>query len=287
MARKDKYTIQDFKGDFPDQDGCLEYLFNRKHSRECSCGGRYEHVKGRQQFQCSKCRFQIAPMAGTIFEKSSTPLTLWFHALWIFSNAKTGLSAKELERQLGVTYKTAWRMLTLIRKALGQGNDKLKGDVEVDEAWFGGHYKSGKYNKNQKEALKAKTVVTGAIERNGIARLEVTKNAKAHTLADFLYRNVDPNDTRLLTDESNRYNRVTKTYARESINHKQGQFAHADVHTNTIEGFWSHVKRSIDGTHKAISKKYLPLYLNGFVWHRNNRGNDKARFASLMHALCA
>lgn len=158
-----KYGIKQLRKDFPTEQTCLEFAFEVLHSYECSCGGTYTPVKGRKQFYCSKCSFQIAPLAGTIMHKSDTPLTLWFHALWVFSNAKSGVSAKEMERQLAVTYKCAWRILMLIRKALKQ-DGKLSGDVEMDTAYFGGRYKSGKYNEEQKEAIAAKSVVMGAIE---------------------------------------------------------------------------------------------------------------------------
>jgi len=121
MAQQDKYSIKDLAHEFPTDDACLDYLFDTLHSRECSCGGKYARIAVRKQFQCSKCRFQIAPMAGTIFEKSTTPLTSWFHALFVFSNAKSGVSSNEMQRQLGTTYKTAWRILHLIRKSLQQG----------------------------------------------------------------------------------------------------------------------------------------------------------------------
>ena len=103
MAKKHKYSLGDLKRDFPDDKAVLDFIFDSLHSRECSCGGKYSVLKGRRQFQCSKCRFQIAPTAGTIFHKSDTPLTLWLHALWVFSNAKSGISAKEMERHLGLT----------------------------------------------------------------------------------------------------------------------------------------------------------------------------------------
>ena len=109
-----KYGLSHLRKDFPNDQKCLQFAFDTLHSRECGCGGVYSPVKGRKQFYCSKCRFQIAPLAGTIFHKSDTPLTLWWHALWVFSNAKSGVSAKELERQLAVTYKTAHRMKRLI-----------------------------------------------------------------------------------------------------------------------------------------------------------------------------
>ena len=155
----------------------------------------------------------------------------------------------------------------------------------MDETFFGGRKKAGRNNKNLSRAMKEKSVITGAIQRGGNAKVEVTKNAKAYTLGEFMDNHIDPNNTRLLTDESNRYNRVAKKYKRESVNHKREEYARGDVHVNSLEGFWSHVKRSIDGTHKAISKKYLQSYVDGFVWHYNNRHSDMHRFLSLIGAL--
>ncbi|MDE2233687.1 MAG: IS1595 family transposase [Patescibacteria group bacterium] len=183
MKQTNKYGLKQLRKDFPTDRACLEFAFDTLHSRECSCGGVYAPVKGRKQFYCSKCRSQIAPLSGTIFHKSDTPLTLWWHALWVFSNAKSGVSAKEMERQLAVTYKTAWRMLSLIRKALKQ-DGKLSGTVEMDTAYFGGRYKSGKYNEKQKEAMAAKSVVMGAIERGGKARLMIVPDSTAKTHGD-------------------------------------------------------------------------------------------------------
>lgn len=284
MAKEDKYSIRDLKQEFPNDDVCLEYIFDTLHSRKCSCGGTYKRIKGRLQFQCSKCRFQIAPMVWTIFEKSSTPLTLWFHALFIFSNAKSGISAKEMERQLGVTYKCAWRILTLIRKSLTQNNRKLKGTVEMDETYFGGHHNAGKNNEMLSVAMSQKSVIAGAVERQGEVKADVTPDATSWTLKKFLNEHVEAG-TRLMTDESNRYNNITKNYKREMVNHKRKEYVRGDVYTNTIESFWSHVKRSITGTHKSVSKKYLQSYVDGFVFHWNRRRNDKARFSSLLGTL--
>lgn len=276
-----KYGLKQFKKDFPNDQVCLQFAFDTLHSKECGCGGEYWPVEGRKQFYCSKCRYQIAPLADTIMHKSDTPLTLWFHALWVFSNAKSGISAKELERQLAVTYKTAWRMLHLIRKALKQ-DGKLTGDVEMDTAYFGGRFKSGKYNEKQKEAIAAKAVVMGAIERGGKARLLVVPDSTAKTHGDFLAETVSPNAERLMTDKTNRLDNVAKGFNRLSVDHGRGEFVRGDVHANTIDAFWSHIKRSITGTHKVVSKKHLQEYLDAFVFHRNNGGNDKLRFYALL-----
>lgn len=281
-----KYGLKQFRKDFPTDQACLEFAFDALHSRECSCGGVYTPIKGRKQFYCSKCRFQLAPLAGTIMHKSDTPLTLWFHALWVFSNAKSGVSAKELERQLAVTYKCAWRILTLIRKALKQ-DGKLSGDVEMDTAYFGGRYKSGKYNEKQKEAIAAKTVVMGAIERKGKARLLIVPDSTAKTHTDFIAEVVEPNGTRLMTDNTNRLEKgaIALGFNRLTVDHHKGEFVRGDVHANTIDAFWSHIKRSITGTHKVVSKKHLQEYLNAFVFHRNNGSNDKERFFLLLQIV--
>lgn len=285
MKREQRYGIRSLERDFPNEAKCLEFLFDAQHSRECSCGGAYKAVKGRKQYQCSKCRFQIAPTAGTIFHKSDTPLTLWFKAILAFSNAKSGISAKELERELEVTYKTAWRMLTLIRKALTQSTDKLSGDVEMDAAYFGGRFRSGKYNKNQKQAIAAKSAVIGAVERGGEARVFVVPNLSAQTHSDFLSKAVEQVGTRLMTDETNVLDKVAVGYDRFTVHHKLGEYVNGDSYINSIEGFWSHVKRSIKGTHKVVSKKHLQSYLDGFVFHYNNRHSDKERFAVLLGSV--
>lgn len=285
MAQEQKYSLRNLKKDFPDDAACTSFIFDALHSRKCSCGGTYKLLKQRRQFQCSQCRYQIAPTLGTIFQKSPTPLTMWFHAVWVFSNAKSGISAKELERQLGVTYKTAWRMLRLIREQLGQSGEKLHGDVEMDETFFGGRGKAGKNNKNQHDVMAAKSVIIGANERGKEMRAEVSSDAQAWTIGKFLKKNVDPTDTRLFTDESNRYDKVAKQYARQSVNHSKHEYARGEAHVNNLESFWSHVKRSVKGTHKSISKQHLQSYLDGFVWHYNNRHNDNQRFSSLLGVL--
>ncbi len=285
MAKETKYSIRDLKAQFPNDEVCTEFIFDSLHSRKCSCGGEYRQLKGRRQFQCSKCRFQIAPTANTIFHKSPTPLTLWFHAIFVFSNAKSGISAKELERQLGVTYKCAWRMLNQIRKALRQSSDKLSGDVETDGAYLGGRRSGGKNNENLSEAVKAKTTVMAAVQRGGEMRAEATQDMTAWEVKKFLDKNVERENTLLMTDGSRSYQNSTEGYKRETVDHGRKVYARANIHVNSVERFWSHIKRSIKGTHKSISKKYVQSYLDAFVFHYNNRHNDRQRFSSLLGAV--
>lgn len=280
MARADRYTIADLQQQFPNEDVCLDFIFNALHSTECSCGGTYSRLSGRKQYQCSKCRFQIAPTAGTIFHKSATPLPTWFFALFVFSNAKSGISAMELQRQIGVTYKCAWRMLKQIRKALGQDTNKLRGDVEFDAAFFGGKGNAGKDNARLSEVMKAKGVAMAAYERGGQLRALVVPNEGKEAHYDFIQGNIEKG-SRLLTDGTCRISSI-EGYDRQKVSHSKRQFVRGDVHVNNIEVFWGHIKRSLKGTHKAISKDYLQSYLDAFVFHYNNRHSDTERFAVLL-----
>lgn len=282
MAKGTKYGLNSLKADFPDDASCLTFLFESQHSRECACGGVYALLKGRKQFQCSKCRYQIAPAAGTIFEKSSTPLTLWFHALWIFSNAKSGISAKEMERQLEVTYKTAWRILKLIREALGRdGPRKLRGIVEVDTAYIGGRGYAGENNEGIGEVMASKVAVMGAVERGGRVETRIVPGENAYEYGKFLGESVET-DTLLMTDSTSKLDRAARGYERYSVNHSKKEYARGLVHVNTIESFWGHVKRSLSGTYKGVSKQHLQGYLDSFAFHWSNAHNDRARFSALL-----
>lgn len=285
MSKETKYGLTSLKHDFPSEAACLQFIFDSQHTRKCSCGGQYRLIDGRKQFQCSKCRFQIAPCANTIFHKSSTPLSLWFHAIWVFSNAKSGISALEMQRQLEVTYKCAWRILSLIRKALKQGGDKLKGDVEMDSAYLGGVKSGGKNNEKLGQAIAMKAVVMAAVERQGEMRAEIVKDNSALTHREFINKHIAKGEARLLTDGSNKYTRAVFGLQHESVDHGKKEYARGDVHINRVETFWSHVKRSISGTYKSISQAHLQSYLDAFVFHYNNRHNDKERFSSLVDML--
>lgn len=239
---------------------------------------------GYKKFQCSKCRHAISPLAGTIFHKSDTPLTVWFHAILFFSNAKSSISAKELQRELEVTYKTAWRMTHLVRKALPQSDEPLDGEVEVDAGYIGGKGIAGKNNANLSQVMADKSVVMAAIQRKGRMKAEVMPDAGALSTKNFLWKNVRQSAT-LMTDSAKVYDISAALFKRETVNHSKGQYVRGRAHVNNVEAFWAHVKRSIKGTHKSVSPKHLQTYLDGFVWHRNNAGTDRERFSSLLSAV--
>lgn len=279
-----KYGIKSLMRDFPTEEKCLEYIFDTLHSRKCSCGGEYKRITGRKQFQCSKCRFQIAPTANTIFHKSDTPLSLWFRAILVFSNSKSGISAKYLQRELEVTYKCAWRILSQIRKALKQDGNKLSGVVETDVAYVGGRKSAGKNNVNLSQAVKDKAVVMVVVERGGNMKAQVRASATADEIEEFIKDNVAKGSF-LMTDNAKGFTRMDKGYDRFAVNHSKGEYVKGASHINTVETWFAHLKRSLRGTFKSVSKAHLQSYLDAFVFHYNNRHSDKERFSALFGAL--
>lgn len=268
-----KYTIADFRKEFPTERACLDYIFRKKYPDL----KQYYFVEGRKCYANTKGQ-QIHPVKGTIFEKSSTPLTLWFYAIYLFSTSKNGVAAKELQRQLGVTYKTAWRMARQIRALMSdKDGEPLTGTVEIDEAYYGGHIPRG----HKVDTMKNKSVIVGAVERRGRVKAKVSPNAKAKRIGDFIDKNVNPITSRLMSDESNRYVKTLKGYDRQSVNHHLLEYVRGEVHTNTIEGFWSQLKRSMDGTYHAVSKKYLQSYVDEFSFRRNHPSVFEAMVARI------
>lgn len=284
MGRSSKYGIRELHKNFPTNKACLEFIFDSVHGRECTCGGVYKLKKGCRKFQCSRCRSVVAPTAKTIFHKSQTPLVLWFHAVMLFSNAKSGISGKELERNLGVTYKCAWRMLNLIRSSLKQGLKMLSGIVETDGAYLGGKKSGLKDFKSRSEAILSKPVVMAAIERGGRAKAQVVQGTGAIPTGRFVTSSVDLG-ARLLSDRHGSYERLNKLYDRRSVNHSKKEYVRGNTHVNSVESFWSHVKRSIKGTHKSVSKQHLQSYLDAFVFHYDNGHNDRRRFETLLQLV--
>lgn len=269
-----RYTIKDFEKDYPNDDACLAQVFREsgledKACPKCDRETKYYKVNKRKCYACQLCGHHIYPLAGTIFHKSSTPLRDWFYAMFLFSTARNGVAAKELERAIGVTYKCAWRMAKQIRVLMSSADDKpqLEGTVEVDEAYVG-----GKTKKKLGRSLDSnKTVVFGMVERGGNAKAQVVEDASSYTLISQIRENVAVSTT-VMSDKFRSYKNTAKFgYTHETINHSSKVYARGKVHTNTIEGFWSQIKRSIDGTHHVTSPKYLQLYLNEYVWRYNRR----------------
>jgi transposase len=286
----------EFMRDFPDDATCLEWLWTTRYSpdgKHADCPKcelrrefkRYETSQQRQSWTCTACGYHLHPTAGTIFHKSSTSLHLWFYAMYLMTSTRCGISAKQLERELGVTYKTAWRMFHLIRHELMDEQDgSLGGKVEMDEMYVGGRPRKGQV-RNKREArlwAERKAKVFGMVERGGNVEAHVVPSTQADTLMRHVEARVLP-EAVIYTDEAKPYRQLGRAgYQHRRIHHAAKVYVEGDVHTNTIEGFWSLVKRGIAGTHHAVSAKWLQGYLNEYAWRYNHRGDGQAQFLTLL-----
>lgn len=289
-----RYTFQDFDRQFPTDDACLEAIKEQRFPGGVSdchkCNQKpkkHYRVKGRTAYACETCGNHIYPLAGTIFEKSSTKLRIWFHAMYLMGSTRCGISAKQIQRETGVTYKTAWRMFKQIRKLMAeeiQLGGPEGGGVEMDEMYHGGRRKN-EAGRMLKGDLAKHTMVTGIVERKGriIARVspELTMTAMGALVKEYILP-----QTTIFTDEFSSYTAIPKMegmgYQHRRINHSQKVYVSGDVHTNTIEGFWSLVKRGIGGVYHSVSAKYLQSYLDEYSFRYNRRDSGNLVFSSIL-----
>ncbi len=290
------YSVTEFLAEFPDDAACLEHLWRTRYSPDgehahcprCDAEKvfkRYSTKQGRQSWTCTACGLHVHPTAGTIFARSSTSLRLWFHAMYLMTSTRCGISAKQLERELGVHYKTAWRMFNRIRNELMKDDEKpLKGKVEVDETSWGG--KPRRKLKNKKEVARfreSKTTVLGMVERGGRVRLRVIAARRGEPLSGAVRANVNPQAI-LFSDDWMPYKPLAREYAGHNvINHSAGVYVMGDIHTNTIEGFFGNLKTGMRGAYKQVSNKWLQSYLDEYAWRYNERFRDgRSMFHSLL-----
>ena len=279
-----KYTIKDFNIDFPDDNACLDYVFDKNYGKdfeclECHKTGFYR-VSDRKCYACAWCSYQIHPLAHTIFHKSSTSLKTWFHAIFLMSTSKNGVAAKEIQRQTGVTYKTAWRMQRQIRMLMKPGNDPLRGTVEIDDTYIGGK-RPGKRGRG----AEGKTPVFGMVERQGEVKANVVDNLKIRTVKPIISESIEKK-SEIFTDEFLSYQNIKNyDYDHDVVKHRIKQYVKGNVHTNTIEGFWSQLKRSIHGTYHSVSPQHLQLYVDEFAYRYNHRKSETPLFYLLMNRV--
>jgi transposase len=266
-----RYTVKTFNERFPDDDSCLDYMFEQAYRSRIACPKcgivepSYYRVKNRKCYECKDCGNQIHPLANTIFHKSSTSLKDWFYVIYLFSVAKNGVSAKEIERHLGVTYKCAWRIAKQVRELMNESTAPLSGTVETDETYIGGRKRGRDITFQGKEA------VFGMVERKGKVQAMHVKTVGARVLLPKLRENIAVG-TIVYSDQARVYSTLKHLgYIHASVNHSMGEYGRGVVHTNTIEGFWGQLKRSVDGTYHCVSPKYLQSYVNEFVYRYNYR----------------
>jgi transposase len=282
------FTRFQFDAMFPDDAACLDWLLKRRfpdgiYCPNCKTITKHYRERSRPSYTCH-CGHRIHPMQGTIFQDSATSLRLWFLAIFLMATTRCGIAAKHLEREIGVTYKCAWRMFKKIKQMLNEDALKLLGEIEVDEAFFGGKAKNRHVGQRHGFAKRyEKATVFGMAERGGkiIARVIPTPAKSANILPHIKMR-IAPKSM-VFSDEAPYYDPLKLMgYGHERVNHSQDVFVSGNAHVNTIEGFWSLAKRGIDGNHHVCGKHYLQLYLNSFAFRWNHRRDDRAMFWSMM-----
>lgn len=286
-----KYTINEFRADYPDDDACLHKLFTLRFTGlvcpKCDSDKTFSRVKNRRSYQCPSCSFQIYPTKDTIFEKSTTPLTHWFYAIYLQTTTRNGVAAKELERQLSICYKTALRMAHQIKRLMGNERiEKLTGIVEADESYFGMKVvnmtkkQRAKFIDENNTMKDNKTGVMGFVSRDGKVKTEVMLGGK--TFKERVRDNVSK-DAILVTDAHKGYEGLDIEYFKhETVNHIMGEYKRDEWHTNTIEGFWSQLKRTIKGTHIHCDARYLQIYADEVAFRYMNRYKQDQMFEIIL-----
>lgn len=287
-------TIGEWEKAFPDEEACDAYLVAHRWPTGVSCPrcgsvNVYPLPSKKWHWECPDCRqggaYRFSDIAGTIFENTKVDLRQWFRVIHMMLTSKKGVSALQVQRVMGFgSYRTAWYMCHRVRAGLANEEfRKLMGVVEVDETYVGGKSKNrhGPRDGSGGEggrSTKSKTAVVGAVERKGRVVARVIERVDGRTLGRFINETVSTKVSLLAHDDFYSYQHLAvHPYFRHvdgAINHSKGQYVVGAIHTNTIEGFWSLVKRGIVGSYHKVSKKYLPLYIAEFQFRYNNRHNE-------------
>jgi transposase len=291
LKKLGKLTVREFFARFPDDDACLSHIMEVRYGQRhvcqaCGVEGTFHKLSERRAFSCSSCGDHVYPCAGTIFQDSRTSLRVWFYAIYLFVTTRHGVSGKELERSLGVTYKTAWRMGQQIRTLMVKADnfDVLRGHVELDEAYIGGR-RSGKVGRG---AL-GKTVVFGMAERGGPKHAQVISDISKKTLRNIVINTIERGSI-VSTDEFASYGLLTgDDYKHGRVRHSDHEYVRVQDgvkhHTNTVESFWKIFKNSVRSTHIHVSSKYMDRYLGEFTFRSNHRAMSGAMFDLLIASV--
>ena len=288
-------SVREFFARFPTEDACLVHLMTVRFGGltmdcpSCGCEATFHKLYDRRVYACPECRFQIAPTANTILHDTRTPLVSWFYAMYLFATTRHGVSGKELQRQLGVTYKTAYRIGMQIRTLMGKADfdGLLSGHIEADEAHVGGRLCGGKRGRG----APGKTIVMGVKERGGPLVTQVIADVKKPTLRAVVNENVEKGSV-VSTDELYSYGLLTDDgYTHGTVQHGKKEYARYDYrqnvthHVNHVESFWKLFKASVRSTHIAISGEHMNRYLDEFTFRQNHRERMNAMFDLMVEAL--
>jgi transposase len=289
----EKMTVKDFFQRFPTDSECLDHImavrFGMRHvCGKCGVDSTFHKMADRRAYACAACGAHLYPCAGTIFQDSRTSLQTWFYAIFLFVTTRHGVSGKELQRTLGVTYKTAWRMGQQIRMLMAKadGFEILKDHVEADETYIGGKRKGvgGRW-------LEGKTIVMGIKQRDGRMVAQTVPDIKLPTLRGVFLKHVEPG-TIVSTDELRSYHLLRRDgFMHGAVNHSRGEYVRKGEktgvlhHTNNLEAFWKVFKSSVRSTHIHVSKKYMNRYLNEFTFRANHRAKVNGMFDLLIASV--
>lgn len=294
-------SLMEFMRTFPDDAACLDQLWRDRfapdghHARcpKCERTRKFHRTKTRASYTCDTCGLHIHPQKGTIFERSSTSLHLWFYAMFLMTSTRCGISAKQMERELGVTYKQAHKMMKRIRTLMGDDGEPLSGDVEIDETSWGGkpRKRQGQHSQilvgpsRRAEGIahrEAKPTILGMVERGGRLRFRVIQSRHGAVLSRAVVANVNP-DSVILTDDWGSYKPLRRHYIdHKVINHSAGQYVDGETHTNTIEGAFGNMKTGMRGAYKKVSPRYLQSYVDEYAWRHNAKREQGALFTQLL-----
>lgn len=287
-------TLPEINTLFSTDEKCRELLERLRWPEGVMCprckDSRISRLKDYARFECVGCRYQFTVMSGTIFHDTHLPLPTWFLAVLLLCESKKGMSANQIKRTLGVSYKTAWYLCHRIRAAMASADrPMLYGTVEMDETYVGG-IQRGHQNKPG-HGLSTKQIVIGLRQRGGDVRFFHAEDAKSGTLAQYIKDNVSEDVDVIVTDEFNAYTGAMKQTGmakrHKTIKHKAKVYVDGDIHTNTVENAFSLLKRGIIGTWHRVSAKHLEAYLQEMEF-RFNRRNSKTLFIdTLRHMVTA
>ena len=257
---------------YRDEDSCRAYLEELRWPNGVACprcgSMGISRVQKPRVFDCNSCRYQFSVTSNTIFHDTHLPLWKWFATIYLMIESKKGISANQVKRTMGVSYKTAWYLCHRIRKTMPE-NNMLGGIVEVDETFVGGRTEGMGHGYKGNKA-----VVVGAVERGGKAVLQVVDDRSRQSLHQFIRKHVKPDAKAIYTDEWPPYRGIGDHDTRhETVNHRSEEWVRGNVHTNTVEGVWSLFNRSITGSYHKLSTKHLNSYLDELEWRFNNREN--------------
>lgn len=290
MINKDFNSIIELLQAFPTEQSCIDHLtelrWNGNVVSPFDSTSKVYSCKD-NKYRCRNTGKYFNVRTGTLFDNTKVPLQKWFLAIWIVTSHKKGISSIQLSKDIDVTQKTAWFMLQRIRNCFGFDNDgELDNQVEVDETFVGGknknRHESKKVEFSQGRSVKDKTPVVGFVERDGKLIAKQVEDTKLETLTNEIVKRVKQSAS-VFTDEWLGYNALQRIYDHSVIKHKANEYVNGHIHTNTIEGFWSLLKRGIVGIYHFTTKKHLQKYVDEFVFRYNTRKfGESQRFNLLL-----